>query len=111
MLGTETGHPLIAYPLQGGDPRTLSKINPNFDPVQWSSDGSAFFGYKPSEYPRRIYKTDIETGKETLLQEVKPAVPAGVVMVAPIVVNRDGTRFAYSYNQTLSRLFIISGLH
>jgi eukaryotic-like serine/threonine-protein kinase len=111
MLGTESGHPLVAYPLQGGEPRNLSKINPNFDPVQWSSDGSAFFGYKPSEYPRRIYKTDIETGKETLLQEVKPAVPAGVVMVAPIVVNRDGTRFAYSYNQTLSRLFIISGLH
>ena len=31
-------------------------------------------------------------------------------MVAPVVVSRDGTRFAYSYNQTLSVLYLISGL-
>ena len=110
MLGTASDHALTAYPLQGGQPRTLSAIRPDFEPIRWSSDGSAFFGYKPGEYPRRIYKTDIQTGKETRLHEIKPAVPAGVVMVAPIMVDRDGTRFAYSYNQTLSRLFIVSGL-
>jgi hypothetical protein len=27
-----------------------------------------------------------------------------------VVVSRDGTRFAYSYNQTLSTLYLISGL-
>lgn len=54
---------------------------------------------------------EIVTGKETMLQQLRPGTPAGVVMVAPIVVNRDGTHFAYSYNQTLSDLCLISGLH
>jgi hypothetical protein len=30
--------------------------------------------------------------------------------VGPIVVSRDGARFLYSYNQTLSVLYLISGL-
>jgi hypothetical protein len=30
--------------------------------------------------------------------------------VAPVVVSRDGSRFAYSYNQTLSVLYLISGM-
>jgi hypothetical protein len=32
-------------------------------------------------------------------------------MVAPVVVSRDGKNFAYSYNQTLSVLYVVSGLH
>jgi len=53
---------------------------------------------------------NVATGKETVLQELKPGAPAGVVMVAPVVVSRDGKSFAYSYNQTLSVLYLISGL-
>jgi hypothetical protein len=30
--------------------------------------------------------------------------------VAPVQVSREGTRFAYSYSQTLSVLYLISGL-
>jgi len=33
------------------------------------------------------------------------------VNISPVVVGRDGKRFAYSYNQTLSVLYLISGLH
>ena len=31
-------------------------------------------------------------------------------MVGPIVVSRNGTQFLYSYNQTLSILYVVSGL-
>jgi hypothetical protein len=62
------------------------------------------------ELPSRIYKVAIETGQQTLVKELRPGVPAGVVMVAPVQVSRDGTRFAYSYNQTLSVLYLVSGL-
>jgi hypothetical protein len=79
-------------------------------PVQWSSDGSVLFGYHAGELPCNIYKVDVVTGKQTIVQELHPGTPAGVVIVAPIVVSRDGRRFAYSYNQTLSILYTISGL-
>jgi hypothetical protein len=78
--------------------------------VQWSRDGSLIYGYRPGEFPSQVYQVEIATGKQILLKELKPTVPAGVVMVAPVVVSRDGTRFAYSYNQTLSVLYIVSGL-
>jgi hypothetical protein len=62
------------------------------------------------ELPSKIYKVAIDTGKQTMVQELRPGVAAGVVMVAPVQVSREGTRFAYSYSQTLSVLYLISGL-
>ncbi|HEY2383820.1 MAG TPA: hypothetical protein VGK48_21810, partial [Terriglobia bacterium] len=83
----------------------------NFNPVQWSEDGSSLYGYHVGEFPTKAYALNLATGQETPLQELKPGSPAGVVMVAPVVVSRDGKSFAYSYNQTLSVLYLISGLH
>jgi hypothetical protein len=98
------------YPLGDGAPRSIPGLQAGFLPVQWSSDGSGLYGYHMGELPSRIYKVAIATGRQTMVQELRPGVPAGVVNVAPVVVSRDGTRFAYSYNQTLSTLFLISGL-
>ena len=78
--------------------------------MQWSSDGSLLYGYHIGELPGRVYKLEIASGKQTMVQELHPGTPAGIVMVAPVQVSRDGTRFAYSYNQTLSVLFLVSGL-
>jgi len=85
-------------------------LNPKFIPAQWANDGLHLYGYHKGEFPSHIYKLEIATGKETAVQQLKPAASAGIVMVAPIVVSRDGTHFAYSYNQTLSALYLISGL-
>jgi serine/threonine protein kinase len=103
--------PAKIYPTARGTERTLSSIEPGFTAVQWSEDGSALYGYHEGELPSRIYRADIATGKQAVVQELHPGSPAGVVNVAPVVVSRDGRRFAYSYNQTLSVLYLISGVH
>jgi hypothetical protein len=79
--------------------------------VQWADDGKALFCYRSGEFPSQVYRVEIATGKAQVIKELKPGVTAGVVMLAPIVVSRDGKYFAYSYNQTLSALYLISGLH
>ncbi len=94
----------------GGAPRSIPSANSNFTAVQWSTDGSALYVYHPGEFPSLVFRLDIASGKETAVKELKPSAPAGVVTVAPVVVSRDGKYFAYSYNQTLSILYIISGL-
>jgi hypothetical protein len=105
-------HATVAlYPLAGGDPKPLRALPAGFMPVQWSEDGASLYGYAPGELPGRVYKVEVATGKRMLVQELRPQVPAGVVMIAPIVVGTDGKRFAYSYNQTLSTLYLVSGLH
>jgi hypothetical protein len=96
--------------MNGGEPKKLVDHDTNFAPVQWSEDGTLLYGYHSGDFPSSVYAMNVATGKETVLQELKPGAPAGVVMVAPVVVSRDGKSFAYSYNQTLSVLYLISGL-
>ena len=102
---------LTLYSLDGGTNRVVANLQHDFNPVQWSNDGNSLYGYHWGEFPANVYKLDIATGKETLLHELKPGASAGVVLVAPIIATRDGKYFAYSYNHTLSVLYLISGLH
>lgn len=111
MVGVGPNRPISVYSLAGGAPRSIPHLDSNFVPLQWSESGSFLFGYQSGETPSKVYRVNIKTGTETVVQELRPGVPAGVVLVAPIVVSRDGTRFAYSYNQTLSALYLVSGLH
>jgi len=110
VVGVGPNSVVAIYPIGEGSPRMIPGQEAGFLPVQWSSDGSVLYGYHIGELPSRIYKVRIDSGKQTVVQQLRPGVPAGVVMVAPVQVSRDGTRFAYSYNQTLSVLYLISGL-
>jgi serine/threonine protein kinase/dipeptidyl aminopeptidase/acylaminoacyl peptidase len=110
VVGVGPNSAVAIYPIGEGSSRSIPGLEAGFLPVQWSSDGSVLYGYHLGELPSRIYKVAIDSGKQTVVQELRPGVPAGVVMVAPVQVSRDGKRFAYSYNQTLSVLYLISGL-
>jgi hypothetical protein len=66
--------------------------------------------YRTGEVPLKVYRMEIDSGKMTPLRELIPADSAGVVTIAPVVTNYAGSQFAYSYYQTLSALYVISGL-
>ncbi len=110
VVGVGPNSVVAIYPIAGGPSRSIPGLDAGFLPVQWSNDGSVLYGYHRGELPSKIYKVEIASGKQTVVQELRPGAPAGVVIVAPVVVNRDGTRFAYSYNEALSVLYLISGL-
>ena len=110
VIGQGANSVVGIYPIEGGAPRPIAGMPAGFIPAQWSNDGSALYGYHAGELPSKIYKVKISTGKQTIVQELRPGAPAGVVTVKPVVISRDGRRFAYSYNQSLSVLYLISGL-
>jgi serine/threonine protein kinase len=110
VVGVGPNSSVTIYPIGEGSSRVIPGLKAGFLPVQWSSDGSVLYGYHTGELPSRIYKVKIDTGQQTIVQQLRPAVPAGVVLVAPVQVSRDGTRFAYSYSQVLSVLYLITGL-
>jgi Tol biopolymer transport system component len=110
MVGVGADNAVAIYPIGDGATRNVPDLEKGFSPVQWSEDGKFLYGYRQGEVPISIYKVDIATGSKTIVQELRPGEPAGVVTVAPVVVSRDGKRFAYSYNQTLSVLYLVSGL-
>ncbi len=109
FVGKGANYSLTIYSFEGAASRPL-RVSSNFVPVQWSEDEAALYGYHMGELPSRVYRVEIATGKETILDELRPGAPAGVVIVGPIIVSRDGKEFAYTYNQTLSVLYLISGL-
>ena len=111
IIGTAADRSIAIYSLDGAPTRSIPNFGNTFVAVQWSEDGAALYCYRTGEFPSKVYRVEIATGKPTVLQQLKPGVSAGVVLLAPIVVSRDGKRFAYAYNQTLSALYLISGLH
>jgi hypothetical protein len=103
--------PVVAvYPIAGGAPHPIPGLDPDFLPVQWSEDNSAIYGYLSSEIPLQVYKLNLRTGEKTLVQKLQPETTAGLVSISPVVATRDGSRFAYSYYQVFSVLYLISGL-
>jgi serine/threonine protein kinase len=99
------------YPIAGGAPHPIPDLETGFIPLQWSEDSSSVYGYRPGQVPTKVYKVNLVTGEKTVVQELQPETTTGVVSIAPVVVTRDGSRFAYSYYQVFSRLYVISGLH
>lgn len=85
-------------------------IEPGDQAAQWSADNSALYVYRSGEMPARIFRLDIHSGKRTLVRELQPSERAGVISIAPIIMSPDASRFAYSYYQNLSTLYVISGL-
>jgi len=99
------------YPTAGGAPHAVPLLEPGFIPIQWSEDNSSVYGYLQGPIPTKVYKVNLVTGEKTLIQELQPETNVGVVYIAPVVMTRDGSRFAYSYYQVSSVLYLISGLH
>jgi eukaryotic-like serine/threonine-protein kinase len=104
------GTKAAVYSVAGGAPRSIPGLEPGFIPLQWSEDNSALYGYRSSQIPTPVFKLDLITSKKTLIQNLQPDTTAGLVLIKPVVVTHDGSRFAYSYYQVFSVLYVISGL-
>jgi len=111
ILGANTASRAASiYSMEGGSPRPIPGLEPDFSFVRWSEDGTALYGYRIGHAPSMVYKVDPATGKKTPLQELLSEAPAGVVNISPVVMNGNASRFVYSYYQVSSVLYVISGL-
>jgi serine/threonine protein kinase len=110
ILRVDDAGGVAVYPTVGGAPRPIPDLERGFIPIRWSEDVSSVYGYLPGQIPTKVYQVNLVSGVKTLVQELQPGTTVGVVNIAPVVVTYDGSRFAYSYYQVLSVLYLISGL-
>jgi Tol biopolymer transport system component len=110
ILHVNSAGAAAVYPTAGGAAHLIPNLEPGFIPAQWSDDSSSVYGSFPGQVPMKVYKVNLVSGEKTLIQELQPGTTTGVVTIAPLVVTRDGSRFAYSYYQVFSVLYLISGL-
>ena len=102
---------LTLFPIEGGSPIPLPAPSPPYNFCQWLADGKSVAIVRSGELPLKVYRMELATGKTTLMRELNPSDRAGVVSIAPVVATHDASEFAFSYDQTLSVMYVISGLN
>ncbi len=110
LAGVDAERRLTLIPVDGSALRVITKLGPGVDTMRWTSDGRGIYVYRYGEVPLQVQRLDFATGELRPAQELVPEDRAGVVTIGPVVNNRDGSEFAYSYYQVLSVLYVISGL-
>ncbi len=111
VVGADANSQLALFPLDGGPARPIPHVDPAYLLAQWSADSKALYVFRQGEVPLKIERLDIATGKMTPVRELVPADLGGVVSIGPVITNVNADEFAYSYYQTLSVLYVISGLN
>jgi eukaryotic-like serine/threonine-protein kinase len=110
VAGIGTDGLAYLYSLNGGPTKTVPDFQQGEQPIEWSADGKSLFVYRPGEFPAKVEKLDLATGKRTLWRTLAPADPAGVSQIGPIVMTPDGASYIYGYHRTLSDLYLVEGL-
>jgi serine/threonine protein kinase len=98
------------YPLAGGLPQPVAGLTADDIWINWSADGRAAYVYQDEKTHAQVFSLDLATGKRQLVATVGPADPAGLTSTLPVRITPDGKSYAYSYNRSLSDLYLAEGL-
>jgi eukaryotic-like serine/threonine-protein kinase len=98
------------YPVEGGQPRALSGIEPGENPIRWSMDGKYLFVAAVAAIPVRIYRTEVGSGRRQFVSKVAPSDLAGLWGFLTVHITPDGRSYVYSDYRILSDLYLASGL-
>jgi len=108
IAGIDAQAKLVILPVEGGEPKPIP-LGFYGVPLRWASDGTSLLAQNGGMVPADVFRVDIKTGKYKLWKEIAPTDLAGVMMISPAVISRDEKSYAYSFNRTLSELFVVDG--
>lgn len=103
-------HKGYLYPLDGGEPKEILGFREGNWIVSFAADGKALYLYDYRQLPAQLERLDLATGKRTLYKQIVPGDSAGIDHIAPILMSRDGKKFAYGYSRFLSDIYLVEGL-
>jgi hypothetical protein len=66
--------------------------------------------YGTAEMPAVVYRVDVTTGQRSLWNKLRPADPAGVEFIGPILLTPDAKTYVYGYRRQLTDLYLVQGL-
>lgn len=98
------------YPLDGGEPRPIPGFHAGELPISWSSEGRFIYVYGTSEMPAVVVRIDVTSGQRSEWKQLRPADPAGVEFIGPILLTPDAKTYVYGYRRQLTDLYLVTGL-
>jgi hypothetical protein len=110
-LVTQTAEGLAFTPLEGGPSRPIPGLKPGDRPLQFTADGrSLFLRSDAREFPARVFRLDVATGRREVWKELMPGDPAGITLLSPSAISGDGKTVLFSCFRSLSDLYLAEGL-
>ncbi len=79
-------------------------------PVRWSADGDKLYLFRHEDAAATVFQLDVRTGRRVLWKRLVPSDPSGVREILSAVVAPDLKSYVYTYNRTLSELYLVEGL-
>jgi eukaryotic-like serine/threonine-protein kinase len=100
----------LIYPLAGGGPTAVPGMTMEDTWANWASDGKSAYVYQNMKVNALVFRLDLATGERQQIMQVAPQDTAGVNGLVPFRITPDGKSYAYTYNRSLSNLFIADGV-
>jgi Tol biopolymer transport system component len=95
------------FPIDGSGERPLTGAEGT--PIRWTSDGWLFIRSR-GQFPTRIYRHEIATGRNQPWREITPADPTGLFLIGGVQVVKNGEICVYAGTRGFNELFYARGL-
>ena len=102
------GH-VVLVSVEGGASRPMPGSRTEEEVLNFDSTGTGLFVAK-REFPMRIERLDVATGKRSFWKEIAPLDPTGLDHVRGVQLTPDGACYCYTFMRSLSRLYSVEGL-
>lgn len=100
---------LLLGDFRGGEPKTVTALEPGETVARWSGDGRYLFLAQTQAETLRLTRLEVTTGKRQPWRLLK--VPEnGAEFFGPIVLSADGKGVACSFQHDLANLYLVRGL-
>ena len=88
---TQTAEGPALTPLEGGPSRQIPGLKPGDRPLQFTADGrSLFLRSDAREFPARVFRLEVATGRREVWKELMPGDPAGITSLYPAAISEEG---------------------
>lgn len=99
------------YPLAGGEPQAVKGLLPEDEWLGWASDTRSVFVFQDKKNFAPLFQLDPVSGSRELIAKAVPQDPAGLNGIGFLRITPDGRSYVFSYNRSLSELFVVEGIH
>lgn len=97
------------YPVAGGEPAVVLKLDRQIEPIRFSTDGRFFYAFKETASLVKVSRIEIATGREEPWRDI--GLPDPIVdTVETVLLTPDGKSYVCSYRRAVSDLYVVKGL-
>jgi Tol biopolymer transport system component len=110
VAATKSDGELVVFDISGGRSQTVSAVKAHEQFIQWNSNDSIYV-YSSGELPAEVWRVGLHSHKREAIKKFTPADPTGVFTIRNVLLTPSAELSIFSFDRTLSTLYVVDGLH